>query len=204
MITKQKFGKLKFPLYDLKDESDLLSHLPELGKHPEFKKIPKNRRDAVIKYLILLYDPQSHLLKEYHDIRERKEAALVLANIPKWGTDYADYVDKMVGLKDPIILNAIMCLLVKVYHNRKYAEWQTLQQELEEYTKRRLDPISDDSDKDEMMAMERKAKLRVECHNINELLDGMEKDIFGNDEELTEIAKQLRFDTPENFVKSFS
>jgi hypothetical protein len=204
MITKQKFGKLKFPLYDLENEPDLLSHLPELNKHAEFRKIPKSRSDAVIKYLILLYDPQSHLLKEYHDLKERKEAALVLANIPKWGKGYADYVDDMVNLTDPIVLNAVMCLLVKVYHNRKYTEWQTLQQELEEYTRRRLNLITAKDDKDEMAALEKKAKLRVECQNINDQLDGMEKDIFGNDDELKEIVKQLRFDTPENFVKSFS
>lgn len=201
------FRKLKFNIYDLPPETDILDQYPELSRYKVFTASKAPQKNLLLRYLIFLLDPNSDLLKEIKELKTRKIKAAELAGF----TQQNDYLQEIFDLHDETTVKMMECLLTQVYHNRKYTEWQTLTQELDEYTRLRMEPITTKSrlkNKDEenpediyvFKAASEKTKIRVQCEEIHRMLDAVEKEIFGDNDDIKTLALKSRFVSPESFA----
>lgn len=211
-----KFQRLKFKIYG-KSDKDMLELLQPLEVRFQplrtLKKSPHYL--ALMRYLLYLYDPGTDLNQEYVRLEDRKQAASSLSGLIKI-QDLA-YVDQVIDNTYPDTLEVIQILLTEVFHDRKYREWQTLQNELDEYTKARWDPIEATKSrktKDEIIqvssgqtkatleALTLKTELRQACADIQEKLDRIEREIFGDHRDVKELAYKSRFINPESFARA--
>lgn len=203
-----RFQKLKFNVFNLPPDKEVLEAFPELSRMKVLANSKAPQKNLLIRYLIFMYDPESDLRKEIPELDKRKIRAAELAGFEK----QSNYLTEIFELRDKTTLEFIFVLLTQVYHNRKYREWVTLSQELDEYTRLRMDPITtkkskkgkeDESDVEEIdvfKAAELKSKLRSQCNDIHKQLDSIDKEIFGDNDDLKLIATRSRYLSPENFA----
>jgi len=200
------FQKLKFRIFDMPPEKDVLEEYPELQRHKVLVNSKAPFKNLLLRYMIFMYDPQSDLLKEITELARRKIRAAELAGFQHESA----YLKDIFELRDKTALDFLQCFLTQVYHNRKYTEWQVLQQELEENNRLRLEPITTKSNKkdkdsevdevDMFEAAKKKGTLRDQASSIHKLIDAIEKEIFGDNDDVKEIAIKSRFLSPENFA----
>lgn len=200
------FQKLKFKVFDLPPEKDVLEAFPELQRYKVFADSKAPLKNLLLRYLIFMYDPGSDLLKEVVELDKRKIRAAELAGFKH----ESDYLNEIFEFKDKTTLDFLQCFFTQVYHNRKYTEWQTLHQELEENNRLRWEPITKKSDQkkgeeaidevDVYDAAKKKGELRTQAAKIHDMLDALEKELFGDNEDVKEIALKSRFCSPESFA----
>jgi hypothetical protein len=199
------FQKLKFRIFDIPPEKDVLEEFSELRRYKVFVNSKAPHKNLLLRYMIFMYDPGSDLLKEVSELGRRKIRAAELAGFQH----ESDYLKEIFDLRDKTALDFLQCFLTEVYHNRKYTEWQVLHQELEENNRLRLEPITTKSSKkkdeeieevDIFEAAKKKGALRDQATSIHELIDAIEKEIFGDNEDVKEIAIKSRYLSPENFA----
>jgi len=187
-------------------DKDVLEEFPELQRHKVLVNSKAPFKNLLIRYMIFMYDPNSDLLKEITELSRRKTRAAELAGFQH----ESDYLTEIFELRDKTAINFLQCFLTQVYHSRKYTEWQVLQQELEENNRLRLEPITTKSNKkdkdkdveevDVFEAAKKKGTLRDQATAIHKLIDTIEKEIFGDNDDVKEIAIKSRFLSPENFA----
>lgn len=199
------FQKLKFKVFDIPSDKDVLEAFPELQRYKLFADSKAPMKNLLLRYLIFMYDPGSDLLKEVVELEKRKIRAAELAGFKH----DSDYLNEIFELKDKTTLDFLQCFFTQVYHNRKYTEWQTLHQELEENNRLRWEPITTKSNKkkdedvdevDVFDAAKKKGELRTQAAKIHDLLDALEKELFVDNEDVKEIALKSRFTSPESFA----
>lgn len=222
-IDGVKFQRLRFKVHGRPDSelSDMLGHLA--ARYPAFKKLQKHRHALpLFKYLVYLYDKGSDLHKEFVLLADRKQEAARLSGLA--GINSLAFQNKVFQCTEPLVLECIQTMFTRIFHDRDYREWQTLNKELDDYTSARWDPIEtpkkkrrrrkkdqddeeDASDpetgvqnKDTIQAFNLKAKLREECQKIRGLLDALDEKIWGDNEDVKEVAYKARFTSPESFV----
>lgn len=200
------FQKLKFKIFDLPPDADLLEHFPELARYKTFTKSKAAQKNLLLRYMIFMYDPGSDLISDISDLQKRKVRAAELAGFKQ----ESDYLTSIFEFTDKAPLEFMHCFLTQVFHNRKYTEWQTLMQELEENTRLRWEPITtkkmkksgdkEVEDVDVYSAADKKSKLRDHSYDIHKMIDAIEKEIFGDNKDVQEIAIKARFISPESFA----
>lgn len=213
-MSKSPYEGLRFRIHNLPLEVNLLKEFNELGKHEELKTtiIDNNK---ILRYCIYMFDPKSELIKEVTQLKERKAKALNLAGYKKNkdGTFEQDAELILNGMSHDIeeqqqvideVQRVTFCMLTRVYNDRKFREWQTLHEELDENTQFRMSKIIDKGDKATVDAIEKKGKLREQAKAIHVEIDALEKEIFGDHEELKEHALTVRFSSPEAFVAAYA
>lgn len=197
------FKDLKFKIHELPKDTDLREKFQDLKKYKVIARSKYPNFDLLMRYLIYLYDPNSDLIKTIPDLSSRKQQAALYAGY----THDTPELQYIMDFKDQKIVDIIHCLFTQVYHSRDLTEWHTLQQELEEYTKLRLKSLDDDGAEetgeklDIMKAMELKGKLRVQTKQIHEQLDYLEQKIFGDNNDVKNIAIISRFTSPEAWIR---
>lgn len=202
-----RFQKLKFKIYDISPEDDVLEKFPELSKYKVIYKNKSPQKNLLIRYIIFLYDPNTDLTREIPDLKSRKIHAADLAGFK----EETDYLKGIFNCTDEGFLTLLDCFFKEIWHNREYREWQTLAQELDEYTRLRWEQIDgktgkkkgekdQESEIDTYKAASEKTKLREQCDSIHKLMDAYELRIFGNHEDIKNIAVKTRYLSPENFA----
>lgn len=196
-----KFKNLRFKINTLKEGELVLDRFPELKKFKPISTCKYHDLDKILRYIIYMYDPGSDLHTDIPDLPSRKRAAATLAGF----ANETPELTRIMQFKEPRIVDLIHCFLTEVYHNRDYREWITLHQELDEYTRLRLKGLDEETensgeDVDLFKASDLKGKLRKQCDDIHEKLDRIEKKLFGDDDELLDIAYKSRFINPESWT----
>lgn len=201
-----RFQKLKFDVFNLPADKDVLEAFPELSRFKILANSKAPQKNLLLRYMIFMYDPESDLRKEILELDKRKIRAAELAGFQKT----TDYLTEIFELRDKTTLEFLFVFLTQVYQNRKYREWVTLSQELDEYTRLRMDQITTATSKkgkedevediDVFKAADLKSKLRVQCQEIHKQLDSLEKEVFGDNEDVKDVAIRSRFLSPENFA----
>lgn len=213
-MTDLRFQNLKVRIYGKSDDDVVALLKPYEVKYAPIRKISKSPHYvAIIKYLFFLYDPNTDLNREFVRLEDRKQEAAKLSGLIKI-TDLS-YLDRIFNCTHPETLDVIQVLLTEVYHDISYREWQTLQNELDEYTSARWEKIESKRrrgkkgeevvgghDKSSLQALELKAKLREECQKIIEKIKQYEQEIFGDNKDVKEIAYKSRFTNPESFSRA--
>jgi len=194
-----RFAKLKFNVFNQPAEKDVLETFPELARLKVFSASKAPQKNLLLRYLLFMYDPETDLRKEIPELDKRKKRAAELAGFEKEN----DYLKEIFELRDKTTLDFLFVLLTQVFYNRKYREWVTLSQELDEYTKRRMNPVDKGEDakeeQDEIKALKLKSELRVQCQEIQVQLDILDKEIWGDNDDVKAIATRSRYLSPENF-----
>jgi hypothetical protein len=200
MIDVKEFKKLKYQVLDIDDKKDISKLIPDFGRCKEIASYKGANKNEILKYFVLLYDPKSPLIEQYHDIKERKYEAAVLAGFRLGKDGFSDSVLQIIENKNPFVVDIAEVFLTKIYHGRKYREYQVLYQELDEYSRMRHESIKETTDKDQLIAAEKKTKLRQACIEIHEQLDKLEKEIFGDNDDMLEMAIKSRYMSPERYA----
>lgn len=198
MKEKKAFGKLKYPVLDLKEGEDILYKFPELAKIKEFAAYGGSLtndldRNKVIKYIILLYDINSDLI-EQKDLQKRKESAATLAGFERHHQtdEFSKKVKDMFELKDRTIYEMIFAYL----REQNIMEWmllKTTEQAFYENQKLIIKPIdvdSGDKEKDILGAATTKEKLSDISDKYLEKMHKYEKLIFGDNKDVQEEVKK--------------
>lgn len=219
MNEQTKYRRLKYPIHGKSDDevAEILKPLEQ--RYAQVRKLKNNNPVSylsIMKYLLYLYDPATDLTREFVRLEDRKQEAAKLSGLNKI-QDLA-YLDKIFESRHPETLDVIHVLLGEVFFSVDWREWHTLHEELDEYTSARWDKIENTRrrsrkkgedvvevtghNKSTMEALSLKSKLREDCKRIRELLDEIEKRLFGDNADIKEIAHKSRFTNPESFSRA--
>ena len=186
-MSKERFSKLKYKIFGLKEP--VISKYPDLLRYDPISKAQELKGfDNILRYVIYLYDPESDLNQEYPDLKDRKAEACALAELNKG--DFQSFIDL-----EPGYVSIIQCLLCEVFHNRKYREWHTAQQELDDFTRMRWEKVNMDK-----FSAKQRADLNDLCDTLHQKLDRLEEEIFGDHEDVKEVVIADRWSSPERFA----
>lgn len=200
-MTHQKYDALKFRIHNLPLEVNLFKEFPELD-HPELYTKLTNQ-NKVLRYLIYMFDPKSDLLRDFPQLKDRKEKALILAGYQKLEGKLEPEAEEILSGTNKEITKMAYAMTTLVYHDRKFREWHTLYQELDEYTALRWKPVSADESKDELAAAGKKNELRKFCEAIHDAIDAIEKVIFGDNDDVKNHAVEVMLTSPESVGMAF-
>lgn len=186
-MSKGRFSKLKFKVYDLKEP--VLKKYPELLRHKaiqEAQGLP--HIDSILTYIVLLYDPSTDLNQECPDLKDRKAEACALSKLPK--EQFNEFLEKSEAM-----MTLVKCFITEIYHARKHREWLTSQEELDYFTGLRWNPV--DLDK---FTPKQRGDLNSLCDQLHIKLDALEAEIFGDHEDTKEVVIADRWSSPEKFA----
>jgi hypothetical protein len=217
-MDSPKFQQLKFRIFGKTDEEVLEILKPLEVKYAQIRLLKKTSESvylATMRYLIFLYDPGTDLNREHVRLEDRRTAAASLSGLNKL-TDLKTF-DGIFYSSSADILEVIQVLLTEVYHQVDYREWQTLHRELDEYTTARWDKVdsgrkrrkkgdevseSASQSKASMETLNLKSKLREDCKRIRELIEELDRKIFGDHTQIKNTAYKSRFLNPESFSRA--
>lgn len=186
--TKQSFDKCFFnPL-----EKDLLKNeqLKELIEGIEIT-------DRQIRYCLALYDPKSPVVKDNPDITARKISAAEAAGYDT-RKDKED-LDKLYSCDDEFLIVFIIRFLRRVVRSRVWASLQADEQVFWEFIQRLFKPISEESDKTDVDAQEKKLKISKGKEEVSALIEQNWNKLLGDDEDLKKKAKANNY-SPESMA----
>lgn len=211
-----RFAALKFKIFGRTDEEVETILAPLHARYAAVRKLETGNAKTVylsqMKYLIYLFDRNTDLNRDFVRLEDRRAEAAKISGLNKL-TDIKKY-DGIYSCTAPEILDVIQVLLTEVYHDIDYREWQTLQNELDEYTAARWEKIEggrkrgkkgeeiSSQNKASLEALTIKGKLREDCKRILDLIHELEMKIFGDHIEIKELAYKSRFLNPESFSRA--
>jgi len=153
-----------------------------LDQSPILKNLTTDIR--VLKYVLVLYDPNSPFILQHRDIKMRKQMAAQFA-----GFDIvmeSDQLSDMYSLKDDMTREVVVRFLKKFAFPREWFMICANEETFYEYGERLMEPIGKSlkGDKDEMGAIAVKSKLSQDMEIINERIEKGYKRMFGDDSEI--------------------
>ena len=181
-------------------DSDKVLKMPEF-EDVELDRLHKQQLVQIIKYLVLMYDKHSPLVSKYPDLETRKEKAIDLAGI-NFGTQ-RKLIERLTSLNDDDLLTVVAQMLRK-QGEQDFSLLISQEQLFYELLQNVLDPIESDSDKDQMTALEKKAKLSGMLEEVGERIEKYRARYYRGDDDMEEkVRKHYRL-TPENIAASMS
>lgn len=128
--------------------------------------------DAVIKYVILLYDSKSPLRLKIPLLFDRKKECAELAGL--------SVKDNIFDLSHPKIVGYVNTYL-KYQQSKVWSILAANEEVLWQYQSELLTPITQfKTDKDKLQALEIKSKLMAECDAIIKRIESYEEKLFGD------------------------
>jgi len=186
---KQSFDKCFFnPL-----EKDLLKTYPQLKELIDGIEIS----DRQIKYCLSMYDPKSPVVKDNPDINARKIAAAEVAGYDKQKDK--EELDKLFACDEEGVIVFTINFLRKVVKSRVWASLCADEQVFWEFIQRLFKPISEDSDKTDVDAQEKKLKISKGKEEVSALIEVNWNKLLGDDEDLKKKVKKQDY-SPESMA----
>lgn len=184
---KDRFAKLKYKIFGLKE--------PVLKKYPDllrYKAIAQAKDlpgiDEVLRYIIFLYDENTDLSTDYPVLNERRTEAVALAGLN------GDQFKEIIALEEPYKA-IILTFLCEIYFNRDFREWQTAQQELDEFTRMRWN-----KEEASKLNTKQRSDLSDFCDKLNLKIDALEEKMWGDHDDVKKEIIQDRWSSPEKFA----
>jgi hypothetical protein len=189
-MSRQPFENLKYRIHNIPKGADLFEEFPDLKKHETLR--VDTLQNELLRYLIYLYDKNSDLIRQEPDLEARKLRASTLSGFTSYQEEW--------------VIDKAFYFLTRVYNDRKFREWCTMQQELEENNEARWLKIdADEKDQKKLMeAYSKKGALRTQAMEIHKSLDILETEIFNDNVDLTEKANELLLTTPEKIAGAYA
>jgi DNA polymerase elongation subunit (family B) len=188
---------------------DLLQAMPELRRIESFANYEGSarsktglHRDKLITYIIIAYSHDSPLnigVRDDWEVRMRKAAEYALLMETKAETTKTEELVFTLESQEVVL----MIVEYLEYQSRDdWAEWCILQHELRENTAIRLAPITASSDKEMIMAQEKKATFRKGSKEIRDQIKEYELKVFGDADLLRHVKSAKEYTSIEKLVKS--
>ncbi len=220
-MTPKGFEKLKIPVFEVPDSTDIVKYFRELDSHESFYSYSEKDRNRVVKYVVLAYDPNSACVKNNSsDLTKRKEAAAELAGYTRLKSGkFDDQVLELFNMSNEGANQMICCYLRYIVNNMIWTLIVANEQVLAEYIALLMEPVdynkgssgykrkgdADEPDAEEKVikddkklleAANMKGKLREECKSIVADLGKLYKELYGDNDDLKEIiTKPIRPET---------
>lgn len=153
------------------------------------------KKDAIDKYIELVYSEDSPL-NTMEDIVERKKEAAKRAGLD------AKVIQDVIDLKDEKSRKRIFEYLSKTQSNN-FITLISDQELFWEMQFRKMTPLKDEEDDDKMMKnINLKTTISVKANELMERIDGMYRRIYKHEPEMKMAQKHIRMLTPEQRIKS--
>ncbi len=187
--TKQSFDKCFFnPL-----EKDLLKAYPQLNNIL----YNLNISDRQMRYCLALYDPKSPVYKDNPDPIVRK---IVAAEVAGFDTNKdAHELNVLYACDDENVRTFTINFLRKIVKSRIWASLQADEQVFWEFIQRLFKPISEDSDKTDVDAQEKKLKICKGKEEVSALIEHNWNKLLGDDDDLKKKVKKQDY-SPESMA----
>jgi hypothetical protein len=158
----------------------------------------KTEIENILRYVIIVYDPQSALVKNERDLGRRKEQAADLAELRA----SEDYRQSVYSCEHLLMVPLIVGYLMNYAKNKEWAAICVFEQTFWENIKQLMQPVRGTDSKAELQAVEKKSKLKSEVDDDIVRLQQYYSKFLGEDRSLEEKAKPKM--TPEGMAKMFS
>lgn len=155
---------------------------PTKELNPRVLQISNNQ--PMLRYIIMMYDPNSPLRKNYPELDLRKQVAS-----QESGYDLQLQDGERSELEREVLVESII-LYLRMINNLTWTEMCTTEEAIWEYNRRILEPIkSNDKEKDEMSAVKMKGTMMSELKMMNIRYKELTFEFFGEDDDLIEASK---------------
>lgn len=151
--------------------------------------------ENICRYIIMMYDPKSPLVKNERDLTSRKVKAAELSNL---GTDQ-ELLIRIYSCEHPLIVPISVGYLRFYAKSREYAAIVATEAKYWESIAGIMTPVDGKSDKDRLQAIQVKSALSDEVEKDILRLADYESKYFGLDELLEEATKKQRI-SPESIA----
>ncbi len=185
---------MRYPVYCLPLDKDLLKQFPSLQKHDAFsKEVPGMNRNLVLRYIFFCYDQS--IKWETPEFKERKKQAAELAGFKTMDRHTVQMMNN--ALEE---VNDMIVAFFRLQHYRKYRMKIMALELLDQYHKIIMEPIRKKLDDDKRArAANLKTDLMLKCKTLDELICQIDEEYYGSSEEADEIENIPI--SPENLSK---
>ena len=189
-INNNDFKNLRFPIHKNMDKP-LEIRVPELfDAFPELKELNRTDRDAIILWVIFMYDKESPLIKKHRDLAARKKHASNLAGL----TGDKEYLDHIYSFKDGDVMNFAIRYL-KYQNNLTLSMLASCEYTFYEYQQKLFELVEDSkSDKDKNDAVLKKTKIIADSDDIANRIENYYRKLYVEDS----IIETVRNFSPES------
>jgi hypothetical protein len=204
-LDSSEFNELTYNVYEAyqKDKkADLLHMFPKLRKIPSFAAYEEADRNYIIRYIILLYDKGTPLIRRYEKLDKRKVEAALIAGFEtkKDGSFKDDKIKLILENKEDKVLEMITQYVASL-GDRRYAlivaNEHVFYKNLESLFKTASYP---DDHKKELDALVTQDKILEMNEKIDARLQANYRAMFGEDEDLIEKVTRKGLMTPEKIA----
>lgn len=160
--------------------------------------------DKLLRYIVMVYDPESPLIKGEKDLNYRKDVALDLAMVEddeirqQFVTCSYPQEQGEEGAP-PYQVGVIIKYLMRYPKSKEWASIVATENCFWESISKLMEPISGKDSKAELEAVEKKAKIKDEIDKDIKRLDAYYKAFYGGDRDLEEQIKK-RKTSPESYA----
>lgn len=162
----------------------------------------KGDAEKLLRYVCLVYDPQSKLIRDTSNYEVRKRTAAELAGYSAITKDDNNLIDELLEMKDEEVIHVVDLFLKMEIKERLWYMIQGNEQTFYEYGKRLVTPIKwgngiNSKEKDEMSAIAIKTKL---SNDMAVILEQLEKDynkFYADDTQLIKVIAKRRYSPEE-------
>jgi hypothetical protein len=196
LYTNADFKNMKFPIFELPLDQDLLVQFKRLQSFPAFKQaLPNLDINLVMRYIFFCYDQS--IQWDTLDFKTRKKKAIELAGFKKFDRN----VVLMLNNAIPEV-NQMIVAFFQIQNNRKLRRKIMALELLDQYHKIIMEPIRKKLDDDKRMrAANLKTKLMEDCETLDRMIDGIDDEYFGSSDEALKVTENLVAISPENISK---
>lgn len=155
-----------------------------IEEYPYLKELNHTGDENVFRYLSLAYDPNSKLVKQFPDIKQRKAEALRLSG-------YDGYCDSLLAIRfvKGVIKRPLWTLITSIDNT------------FSEYADKVNSPIDMEEDDKALKAVELKNKMLTQMAEMLKTREALMIQLFDNDKELEDAEVGLKKLKPENIGK---
>lgn len=143
--------------------------------------------DAILRYIVMVYDPGSVLIKSEKDLNVRKGLAAELAGLP---VDDAIFMESIYKFSHEYAASLTIRYLQRFAKNMEFAAIVIVENCFWESAKKLLDPILGKDSKAELEAVQKKSAIKDELDKDIARLQKYYKSFFGEDEDLESANKK--------------
>lgn len=183
MYTEKHFAACVFnPMI----KGKMLHEYPRINQivEPEWAQDPW--LDHLIRYVIMMYDHNSPLIKEERDLNYRKSLAAELANLDMQDQDYLAIV---YTFTHDYLLELTCRFLMRFIKSKEFTAIVVIENCFWESVKKLMEPISGDNSKQELEAVQKKEAIKAGLDNDMARLEKYYKTFYGGDETLEQKSK---------------
>ncbi len=152
--------------------------------------------DKIIRYVSMMYDSSSPLIREERDINYRKSIA---ANLAGFAMDDGDYMDSIYNFTHDYLVDFLVRFLTRFIKSKEFTAIIVIENCFWESTKKLLEPITGKDSKAQLESVQKKAAIKSEMDNDIARLEKYYAAFFGGDAVLE--AKVKTRVTPESIAK---